>query len=223
MDLLTVHTKHAPVSLRKVNAFIIPGPVGDLLLGMTESNKLGYPNPVDWFDELTKDGPIDIEAYTSVDGISIGQDMNAQRVRLLSKGLNSLEDDTPSDGEADQPEEGARASEVDPERQQQQQEQALIDMLKRAEKNGAPRHIMSKLTEIVFKYRDVFRTELGQDEPAKVEPMLIEIVDNEVMSKMQRARRFSPLQMDFIDDHVKLLLEMGVIKRVNHPLHLRLC
>jgi hypothetical protein len=43
--------------------------------------------------------------------------------------------------------------------------------------------------------------------------MDIELVDESGFSKVQRARRFAPLQMTFLHEHVAMLLRMGVIRR----------
>ena len=94
-------------------------------------------------------------------------------------------------------------------------EVALREMLSRAEESGAGKKTMARLTEIVFRYQDVFRLELGHDPPADVEPMVIELVEGLDTGKVQRARIFAPLQMEFLHEHVRMLLDMGVVRRSN--------
>ena len=44
--------------------------------------------------------------------------------------------------------------------------------------------------------------ELGRDPPAKVEPREVQLIEADDL-KMRRARRFAPLQMQFLDEHVR--------------------
>ena len=69
----------------------------------------------------------------------------------------------------------------------------------------------------MFSYEDIFRSELGHDAEANVEPMEIVLENDADLGKCARARRFAPLQMKFLDEHVQLLLKMGVIKRSSSP------
>ena len=79
----------------------------------------------------------------------------------------------------DIPEEGVRASVHDPDQPTGAMEGALADMLRRAESNGASTETMRRLTVIVSQYKDVFRLELGNDPPARVEPMVIEMIEDD--------------------------------------------
>ena len=71
---------------------------------------------------------------------------------------------------------------------------------------------MEALKQLVLEFPDIFRMELGRDPPAQVEPMEVQLIEGDDL-KMHRARRFAPLQMEFLDNHVRLLLEMKVIKK----------
>jgi len=62
---LVVKTSTSPVRLRRVTAYVIPGNVGAILLGMHELSLLGYQHPKDWFDEIGRRGPVDVMADSS--------------------------------------------------------------------------------------------------------------------------------------------------------------
>ena len=55
--------------------------------------------------------------------------------------------------------------------QEQNIDEAIEMMLKRAADNGASRNLMRSLRDQVESYKDIFRMELGNDPPAKVPPM----------------------------------------------------
>ena len=63
------------------------------------------------------------------------------------------------------------------------------------------------------KHRDVFHVRLGNDPPARVPPMAVELLDDAELLRCQGARRLSPLQQQFVNEHVAMLLRTGVAKR----------
>ena len=66
----------------------------------------------------------------------------------------------------------------------------------------------------MLKFRDVFRLELGRDPPADVPPLPIELIDAELAEvRLPRARRFAPVQQKFLNEHIALLREIGVIDK----------
>ena len=87
-----------------------------------------------------------------------------------------------SDSEYDISEEELRQPEASAISDEDALHAALADMLRRAEANGASQATMVALTEIVFKYQDVFHLELGKDPPANVEPLRIELIEDDSLS-----------------------------------------
>ena len=91
-------------------------------------------------------------------------------------------------------------------------EKELVTMVRRAEQAGAKKKTVEALKQLALEFPDIFRMELGHDPPAQVEPMEVQLIEGDDL-KMNRARRFSPIQMEFLDEHVRLLLEIKVIKK----------
>ena len=90
----------------------------------------------------------------------------------------------------------------------------LKDMLRRAEAKEPSKAFMRKLNLLVVENgEEVFRLELGHDEPARVPPMKIEIQNEQLLHWRPRVRKFAPLQRDFIEAHVKMLLELGIVRK----------
>ena len=69
---------------------------------------------------------------------------------------------------------------------------------------------------LIAQYNDVFRLELGMDPPARVQPLDIELIDESLPERRGgRPRSFAPLQRQFVEAHIKLLLKIGVIEKCN--------
>ena len=213
---LQLQAAHAPIMIRRVRTYVLPGVSDRVLFGIPELDLLEYQRPVDWLDDLSKKGALDISATEHARGMD-----NAEVQRACRVAVRQSPDDVAktwpaaSSDDEDVPEEGMRKDAVlPPGAANDALEKALMQMVQRAEQNGAPKRILQQLKTLVLEYQDVFRLELGHDPPASVEPMRIELIDEaEVFGKTQHARRFAPLQMDFLDQHVKLLMEMGVVQR----------
>ena len=216
---LMVRTSTSPVRLRRVTAYVIPGGSGAILLGMHELSLLGYQHPRDWFEELGRRGPIEVMADSDPRAMAEEMAYVAKRVKPLHgrdkryehNGEEEINDD--DDETEDCIEEGYGIDGVKSKEELQRiLEKELVLIMQRAEIAGAKKTTVNALKQLVLKFEDIFRMELGHDPPAKVEPMDVQLIDGEDL-KMNRARRFSPLQMEFLDEHVRLLLEMKVIRK----------
>ena len=54
------------------------------------------------------------------------------------------------------------------------------------------------------------------DPPARVLPLDIELIDKSLPERRgDRPRSFAPLQRQFVEAHIKLLLKIGVIEKCN--------
>jgi hypothetical protein len=102
--------------------------------------------------------------------------------------------------------------------QSQLMDEALAEMIQRAVKRGLPAESLNDVEILVQDFRDVFRLELGRDPPANVEPLKIELIDEDLDErKLPRARRFPPLQQDFLNKHLELLQRIGVVSPCDAP------
>ena len=215
---IQIQAAHAPITIRRVQTFVLPGENDRVLFGTPEQDLLEYQRPVDWLNDLSKKGPLDINAQEDARGMNNEEVQKACRVSIKQSPDEVVKTWTEASSDDDDiPEEGMRKDSVLPAGAANDAlEKALMQMVLRAEKNGAPKPILKQLKQLVLEYQDVFRLELGHDPPANVEPMHIELIEeDEVYGKTQHARRFAPLQMEFLDQHVALLLDMGVIRRSN--------
>ena len=85
-------------------------------------------------------------------------------------------------------------------------------MIYQAMASGLPMMYHDSLHALI----DVFRLELGLDPPAKVTPLEIELIDESLPERRTgRPRSFAPLQRQFLEEHIKLLLRIGVIEKCN--------
>jgi len=95
---------------------------------------------------------------------------------------------------------------------------ALADMVNRAVQRGMPEDEAAEIELLVQEFRDVFRLELGRDPRADVPPLKIELIDETLEErKLPRARRFAPLQQDFLNKHLDLLQRIGVVSACDAP------
>jgi hypothetical protein len=90
--------------------------------------------------------------------------------------------------------------------------EALKQLLNRASEEGAPVEVLMKLKELVMvECRDSFRTELGADPPAQVEPLDVEFQDGQQV-RPQGMRRYSPAHKNAMDTQVQALLATGLVR-----------
>jgi hypothetical protein len=118
-----------------------------------------------------------------------------------------------SDEEDDLPEEGL--CEEDLRRDQSEEMRREIEvMLLQARQNGLPLRYHDAMNALITQYVDVFRLELGMDPPARVQPLDIELIDESLPERRGgRPRSFAPLQRQFVEEHINLLLKIGVIEK----------
>ena len=65
----------------------------------------------------------------------------------------------------------------------------------------------------LYKFRDVWRLELGCDPPATVRPLRVQLIDPQVVPRAYKARPLAESQRDFVRDHVAFLMEQGIVER----------
>lgn len=91
---------------------------------------------------------------------------------------------------------------------------AIESMILNAKKEGISDTGARRLTNILEKYRDVFRIKLSSDQPAKVAPLVITLAEN---SKPYRSpqRRYGTIQRKFIIQTIRELESVGAIYKNN--------
>ena len=68
---------------------------------------------------------------------------------------------------------------------------------------------MQRSTSLLEVYNDVFRLELGMNLQARVDPLKIELTGKRLSERRGgRPRTFSPLQRQFLDNYLQLLLRI---------------
>jgi len=224
MDFAIATAKHLrPIELRAVPLFVLPGPKGDILLGKAQQEELG----------LTPTSQLMAQAAANLRGAVIARDpldtngrlvaaagepvQKLMRLTLVGDGENVEESAAgdASDDEADLPEEGLREGDLRRDNSAEMTREIEM-MLEQATQNGLPRRFQDDLRALIDDFVDVFRLELGLDPPAKVRPLEIELIDASLPERRGgRPRSFAPLQRQFLDEHIKLLLKIGVIEKCN--------
>lgn len=63
-------------------------------------------------------------------------------------------------------------------------------------------------------HRNLWRTRVGQDEVALVEPLMVALKDGAVPVRC-KPRRYPSAQLQFLEDHVALLVQYGFVKKNN--------
>jgi hypothetical protein len=89
--------------------------------------------------------------------------------------------------------------------------EALENMVLRASKRLSEMQGKA-LRDLVFEFRDIWRVRFSPDAPAKVTPLKIHLIPHAV-PRRAKARRYASKHLDFTREHIKLLEEMGFIRR----------
>jgi len=87
---------------------------------------------------------------------------------------------------------------------------AFDKMLHDAKSNGMSTGGAETLEKILHEYRDVFRIRLGNDPPAKVEPMKV-VLRPQAQGIITKSRRYSPEQRDYLTRFLKRAKHYGFI------------
>ena len=235
-------TTHARVWMRNICAYVVPGESDVCLLGHPELSALGVPTAQHVVDKLLDAGVSEIDAAPSparmqrqlqllrvrtLTASSDNSDDNASDAAPDSE--NHTDDDAVSDADLpglvqsdsdDSDTEDEAMDTLDEEAGPTSDEHdtaataaAVEDMFARAAAAGATPDIIAQMHQTIDAFADVWRSQLGADPPARVQPMKIRLVDEAELPRRPAARRFSPLQQDFLHDHVAMLLRTGVATR----------
>jgi hypothetical protein len=85
-------------------------------------------------------------------------------------------------------------------------------MIQRANEMGLDSELIPDLKRIVYKYKDVWRIKLGEDQPARVTPQKLHFIENHSFARCKN-RRYPPAHQDFMKNHTCLLEKYGYIYR----------
>ena len=82
--------------------------------------------------------------------------------------------------------------------------------------NGLPQIYHDSLQALINEFSDVFPLELGLEPPTNVRPSEIELIDENLPERRGgRPRSFAPLKSQFLDEHIRLSLRIGIIEKCN--------
>lgn len=85
-------------------------------------------------------------------------------------------------------------------------DEAIGDMIQRAKENVLPETHLARVEQMVFRYRDVFRTGLSSGVPPKFPPLVIALTSDAKPTKV-RLRNYSKAQKEFMKEFVSRLVE----------------
>lgn len=91
----------------------------------------------------------------------------------------------------------------------------LDAMLADAKSEGFDPELHDELCRLVFEYSDVFAIDIGDDPPARVEPLKITLKPDAVPFRA-KPRKYSPAQREFLRRELKRLEDLGYIRKNNH-------
>ena len=220
----SIATESSTINLQAVPLFVLPGPKGDILLGTAQQEELG----------MTSTRRLMAQAVAQLKGVVIARDpldvngtllaaagppvQKLMRLTLVAEdGEESMEDECANEESEDEDlsEEDLLEEHLCRDTSEEMTRELEL-MLWRAMNNGLPMVFQERAHALIEDYHDVFRLELGMDPPAKVTPLRIELIDKSIPERRWgRLRTFAPLQRQFLDEHMKLLLKIWVIEKCN--------
>ena len=89
-------------------------------------------------------------------------------------------------------------------------DETLNNLVMEAQGNGLSEAGVERLSELLRKYRKIFRLRLGASEPAQVEPMKIQLKEG-LKPVRVKARRYSADERAWLENYVDKLVEMNFI------------
>ena len=225
---VAIQLNHGSVNINKVQFYILPSSSDEVLLGTPAQRRLGLPDFTDVLEDMARNN----EHATDLPANAIVEEGQEQlrrllRIRVATVDANHSLDTTPLLPK-DLPRFSTRSTTAEDSADILDQEdhegvvgdpaidqaaaidEAIEDMLGRAAINGASADTVRALRAVVLDHKNVWRVKLGADPPADVPPLKIQLVDGAKLPKSHAARRFSPLQQAFVNEHVAMLLRAGV-------------
>jgi hypothetical protein len=201
---LLIETASGCVQIRDVWLDVMPGGGTEILIGAPEWKALGIPLP----EEFLFGGIGNREVEEDVpEGSVVGR--RCHRIAMMEEGDESVEaDEDYVFGGGDVPLLSKLSGELGT-------KQEVDLMIRRALENGAPSDFIEGVRGLVVEGtgRCVFRSELGKDGPANVQPMDIQLKDGVSLPRPPALRRYGPEQKQELATQVASMLECGLIRR----------
>ena len=194
---VTLIVRTGRVRLTNVPCYVVKLELEHALIGRDELSRLGI-NPKENLEERLRSGTLRVQllrAESDLSRLEEGKDDNEANPHS-----HGMEEDSP---------------EVELEIDDKEIEEALEDLVQRAKDAGASEAFVKSARTLVFKYKDIWRTKLVADPPARVEPMKI-FPKPDARPVKARAIRSSPLHNKFLEEHIQKLLKLGYIYRNQH-------
>ena len=89
----------------------------------------------------------------------------------------------------------------------------LDAMLSKAKAEGLTDQQYQRLKALVYKYVDIWRITLQEDDPAKVTPYKVKLKEGVSSPYRAKMRRYPPAHTDFANEFIQQLLKCGFVKR----------
>ena len=208
--LVTLDTPCGPLALRGLNAWVDSSSnAAELLISRSVMERLGFSEDDLLSSALAKKEVWDV---SDVDKPSAMARVNRLTQAAASSdacgddGMHCATPDIQVPTEKDAVAERLRRSEV--------VEAVLQDKLQAAQDEGLTADLHDKLRQILANHSDVFRLEIGYDEPIKVEPLRVRLKPGAVPVKCG-LRRYPPAHVEFLKTHVRELEAAGLVYRNN--------
>ncbi len=214
---LTLTRATGTVTLRRREVFVTKEPMTDdvVLIGKPELHSLGV-DPDLLLDQIldgvpTRHMEIDLDDCADPLPVACNQTFRNKRNTVSMESMFTGQVDPGDDytinlGDHSEPE----------------VERAIDNLIDRAVEKGLPVAHKSRLSQIVFKYKDIWRVRLGRDPPAKVTPMHLKFKPDSKPVRC-KARRYPELHQDFLHEHTSSLEQNGLIYRNPHSRYASAC
>ena len=107
---LCIEAKFAPITIRRVPVYILPGEAGDeILLGVPEQEALGIASPKELLDQLSQKGATEIEAGEFREEGALNQLFKVMKVKVFSGSLSTNAENKSIEQEVSDEEDRARS------------------------------------------------------------------------------------------------------------------
>jgi len=217
---LQIPTKAGALLLTNVRCWVLPmnlpNGMGDVLLSRKIMQKLGY-SPHQLIENARKHyAVLDV---TNQDLLEVSQPIQDTPTIGMIGAITPMEPSTTPSIEEEGLEEGVSLQytpswSTDKPQEQESVREVLKNKVQDARDVGCPMDIADQLVDLLMEFEDCFRTELGRDPPVDVEPL--EVRPKEGVEPVKcKARRYSPEQKKFLEEHVAQLEAAGLVYRNN--------
>ena len=217
---VTLDTPAGPLRLRNVEFLVFPYNMREVLLSRPLLQTLGFDLPTHLSLVRDKFHDVDFANLSSTPDLQqSGNNTPNERSKLANALLRNVESPSKDANAQDPVMEGASSdaqftsvSELYGSEDPNETTRLLGISVDQAVKDGLPKDMESTLGSLVMEFRDIFRSQLGSDPPAKIPPMKIRLKPG-TRPFRAKVRKYSPSQAEFLRKKVGELLELGLVYR----------